>query len=444
MTSFNLKFFAVAIFCVSAVSVSAQHKVSGVASIDPVSKDKPHRRKPSNKIQFSDEMPKAQFPEPKLGDSFYSDEKSKFQAPAAQAPVTQPRPAAAPSDTRSSNSALAPTIAPAPAPAEKRTVASDPACSNGANWCEKKNKVSQFVWTGLSCTETGYGSFPSYVNRESTGPSVGIVDVGEYRYPQESCGPNNLGEAAMYVGNKINCVDLGNEESFRVACLNNQKGVPAKTLAAIPIEIYQWAKVAKLREGGCGYDTPGEYNEVGTTPPPKCEKNTLGIFTKDRGGCFQWQCSRTVPDQNGPYESSYRAVAASAAENEAFDKSLNKQIEQQKTEAQQASSQSGESSVGARGNQESEVSNTNQASQAGEAKPPVLKSCPAGKIDVRSRPNNQDSTNICSFSWAEATVGQTGVMTGATNGGTISATCGANGEWQNVKYTCPAPAFEGY
>ena len=66
--------------------------------------------------------------------------------------------------------------------------------------------------------------------------------------------------------------------------------------------------------------------------------------------------------------------------------------------------------------------------------------CPAGSADYPSAANNVGITNTCSFSWNQASSGQSSVVTRSTNGGTLTAVCGASGQWTNVIANCPKPS----
>ncbi|WP_415063685.1 hypothetical protein [Bdellovibrio sp.] len=63
--------------------------------------------------------------------------------------------------------------------------------------------------------------------------------------------------------------------------------------------------------------------------------------------------------------------------------------------------------------------------------------CSGGSTVVSSPANSLGQTQFCSFSWAQATAGNSVVVTG-TNGGTGNATCQTSGQW-NFGYSCPAP-----
>ena len=71
------------------------------------------------------------------------------------------------------------------------------------------------------------------------------------------------------------------------------------------------------------------------------------------------------------------------------------------------------------------------------------KTCVGGSTDVQSSANNVGAKTTCSFSWNTAAIGQPAAITRATNGGGISATCSASGEWANIISSCPQPADAG-
>lgn len=377
-------------------------KVSGVASQQNFASSKSAKRIiRHNQRTFSDNPLNVQVPSPAVGARQYTD-KGVVQVQPVTTTVVQ------------GNSTAAATVSAAPISAASSPITSVNQSSvnsvaEAQGW--GASKPAAYVWGVPVCTPGG--CFVNYLSNVAAG----------YEYPQESCGAGNLGESALFGDLVISCVKEYDEKVIGAAYVKNGKEIPSRRLQAIAKEMYAWKQIREINPGVCFYNPPGEVTEYDsqgniTYQQPLCTKNIVGQITTDKYRCFEWKCSRVIPDPNDarltiavPSSNSSDARGSASVDN---------------------SSGSGNAPAAASSGGNAQAANSNTAAPVAGA----AVRCPAGNIDVLSEPNVIGQTRRCSFSWAEGTPGQPSSAYSEGGNGKITANCDSDGVWRDVKHTC--------
>lgn len=189
------------------------------------------------------------------------------------------------------------------------------------NWCTSKPKTDRYLWAHPTCHPGGCD-----INY--------IQNFTRYELPKEPCTLANHGESAYFAEHVVSCVKEFDTASYSKAYQKNGKEKPTKRLYAIPKEMYEWVQSRHIATGMCfifpgGPGAGSSYNPDGSLKykSQKCDKANLGKFAIDEYRCYEWQCSRVVPDEKNGKKNV--AVATSASDNTVFDEKIAKMKQEQ-------------------------------------------------------------------------------------------------------------------